>query len=194
MTPRRHSMHRWRSAAVARRRCTRSSRASDYGLAAEGAFGTRPLLLRVDEWAAAVAGLEPDTGCKLSERLRSWHRTCRATRDVWLTASRQGRGQWWADLAAAIARQCSTDRWGQPAAIWHSLPALPSLRGAGDECPICLEDFTDPLPRPQEPRARAPDAFHACGLHAACIGCDGRNHDRRCCLCRAQRCPWVQLP
>ena len=50
------------------------------------------------------------------------------------------------------------------------------------------------LPRPREPSARAPDAFHACGLHAACIGCDGRNHDRRCCLCRAQRCPWVQLP
>ena len=165
-----------------------------FRLAAEGAFGSQPLLIRVDEWAAAVAGLEADSGCKLGERLCSWHRRCRATRDVWLTASRQGRGQWWADRAAAIARQCSTGRWGQPATTWLSFPALQSLRGAGDECPICFEDFADPLPRPQEPRARAPDTFHACGLHAACIGCDGRNHDRRCCLCRAQRHPWVQLP
>ena len=166
-------------------------------LVLDNAFGQQPVLLRVEEkWAAAVAGLTTggDGGVDLARHAQTLLTQCRTTRDVWLTACRQGRGQWWTDRAVAIARQCTDAVWGQPANVWQALPPLTALSGANDECPICYEDFTDALPRPRQPRARAPELFHACGRHAACIDCDRHNPIPRCCLCRADRQPWVQLP
>ena len=163
-------------------------------LATEGAFGQMPIL--VDErWAPTVAGLATeDVGStSLARHVQDLLVKCRARRKVWLTACRHGRGQWWADRAMAI-RQCSSATWGQPASMWQQMPSLAALRGANDECPICLDAFVDPLPRPQQPLARAPECFHTCGHHAACIGCDRHNNDARCCICRAARQPWVQLP
>lgn len=168
-----------------------------FRLVSEGAFGQLPILIRVEEqWAPAIAGIvaERDDGKKLARHVQKLHAQCRTSRDVWLTACRQGRGQWWADRAVAIARQCADATWGQPSAVWQPMPTLPSLRGATDQCPICLDDFTDALPRPRQPLARAPETFHACGRHAACIACDRRNPDHRCCICRSARHPWVVLP
>ena len=163
-------------------------------LITEGAFGHAPVLIRVNEtWAPAIAGLSApdDDGAELTRHVLRLLGQCRTTRDVWLTTSRQGQGQWWADRAIALADQCAGARWGQPAMVWQPIPIHPGLRGAGDECPICYDDFTDPLPRPRDPLARAPEAFHACRRHAACIGCDEHNNDHRCCICRAARHPWA---
>ena len=94
-------------------------------LVLDDVFGQQPVLLRVEErWAAAVAGLTTggDGGVDLASRAQTLLTQCRTTRDVWLTACRQGCGQWWTDRAVAIARQCTDAVWGQPANVAPQAP------------------------------------------------------------------------
>ena len=165
-----------------------------YCLAADGMYGPSGIVIRVDtKFAHTVAGMHPGEGhaTQLEATMRKSRAKCAAGRQVWLAGSRQGAGFWWADRATALANQCASHTWGPLPREWSPLPQLTALQGDGEECPICLEDFSDPLPRPREPNARAPQTFHTCGRHATCIGCDARKTDPRCCICRAPRAAWV---
>ena len=76
----------------------------------------------------------------------------------------------------------------------------PELEGSGEDCPVCFDAFTDPLPRPDQIRSRAPSWLFACDKHAMCIDCDesvethagGNANALRCPLCRSARAVWVQ--
>ena len=118
---------------------------------------------------------------------------------------KQGSHMWWGDRAQCLADQCKTATWGTQPRGWPSKP-LPRLRGSlpngdPDECPGCLEAFSDLLPRPCPPGqhnySRVPDSFHGCpqnASHATCVSCDDamlQHHRHRCCICRRPRAPWA---
>ena len=158
-----------------------------------------PLCIRVYvDRAYAVAGMAPvGQGFDSDNRMRAKWRAATATRRVWLAGWEADRGYWWAERASELARQCHTAAWGNPPAAWAQHTRLQQLDGDGDECPVCYEDYTDLLPRPDGLAvvARgAPDMF-ACGLHATCVTCDRHAQlavsGHRCHMCRANRTRWT---
>jgi hypothetical protein len=97
-------------------------------------------------------------------------------------------GHVWGLRAATLAAWCADGVWGQLPTAWDPSPRLGSLPFATEDCPICLEPFTDPLPRPRG-RARAPHLY-GCDQHAACVTCERRYQQENrhtCGLCRAAR-------
>ena len=72
---------------------------------------------------------------------------------------------------------------------------LPSLAGAGEDCPICFDPIDDPLPAPgnDQFKPRAPEWYQCPSAvrHAVCIPCElqrqQRGEDERCVMCRAPR-------
>ena len=169
--------------------------------------GTAPLLLRVEErYTRHLAGMvQPALSPALEDELRTLRRSVAQSRPVWLAGWRPGRRYWWGDRSAALAAQCTTFSWGPQPQAWVVAATLPNLAGttaAGDPdtCPVCLEPFADPLPRPRAQGAnlsRSSDVFHGCeGPHAACVRCDrqlARAPQPRCTICRRARLPWATL-
>ena len=86
---------------------------------------------------------------------------------------------------------------GVPPAWQQAFPALPTLDGDGDSCPICFDPYDDLLPRPPEApeTTRGLPTVAECGLHATCVRCDIEMQRRvnfnvrrlACPLCRAPR-------
>ena len=171
--------------------------------------GADPLLLRVDEGHLRYAAgmVPPPKGCEdLDREMRALWTHVRRTRPVWLAGWRQGRLYWWGDRAVTLASQCANGSWGPQPPAWTAAPPVASLAGAtaaDGQCPVCLQDFSDPLPAPrasthQGPNlARSSDVFHACpGAHAACVQCDrqlARLPQPRCTICRRDRVAWATL-
>ena len=112
---------------------------------------------------------------------------------VWLGEARPHKGNAWADRALAIAQMCRDPRrrWGVPGPDYSHLPT--ATAPADTECPVCLNDFSDVLPRP-EMTSRATGGLFDCA-HAVCRACDTRiqasQNAHRCPLCRAQRLRWI---
>ena len=168
--------------------------------------GTAPLLLRIEEGHTnRIAGMTASTVASDTEKsFRSLRLLVAQTKPVWVAGWKRGRGFWWGDRAAALADQCTAHSWGAQPQGWAAYPPLHQLRGttaAGDpgDCPVCLETFTDLLPRPPRlaQHARSSDLFHGCpGPHAACVSCDRRLAllpQPRCVMCRRARHPWATL-
>ena len=93
-----------------------------------------------------------------------------------------------AELASA-ASQVTPTCFGSPPPDWAGIRvgAVPLPQ---DPCPVCYEDFSDPLPTP-DPESRAPVGrwLHPCP-HALCRGCDERIQplvNNSCPECRAMR-------
>ena len=129
----------------------------------------------------------------------AWQRLVTA-RPVWLAGWRSHAGYWWGDRAAALADQLRPGGhvWGAVPPAWRlAFPVLPSLAGAGDDCPVCLSSYDDPLPRPPTApeTSRGLVAVAECGVHATCVACDlslqrlanGNLRRMSCPLCRAAR-------
>ena len=168
---------------------------------------TSPLLLRVAEtYTRSVAGMvTPAAPSALENEIRVLRQRLAQARPVWLAGWRPGRKYWWGDRSAALAAQCTDLSWGPQPHAWTAAPPLPRLAGttasgAPDDCPVCLEPFTDPLPRPRRQGAnlsRSSDVFHGCqGPHAVCVRCDLRlvqAPEPRCVICRRARQPWATL-
>ena len=174
-------------------------------LIVEGRFGRVPIALRVRiDDAAAVAGMTIDSlEARAPQSMRAWWRRATESNEIWLAGFREGCGYWWGDRAIEVARHLSRHQgpyiWGEVSPGWTIFQRLTQLEGAGDACPVCLEDFSDCLPRPAQPRARLPGAFYECKhpTHMTCIGCDrtiASSMNTRCSICRAGRCDWVALP
>ena len=96
----------------------------------------------------------------------------------------------WADRAWSLAHACRHgSRWGD---VGPQLNSLPALLLDIDECPVCLNDFDDPLPSTDQ-HARTVEGLFTC-THAVCRKCDARiqlDPRPRCPLCRAERDAWV---
>ena len=155
----------------------------------------RPLSVRAEpRWLPMLAGLCDTTAdADSASRLRvQWHLTMR-DRALWLSGYRPNRTCWWGDRVNALARFSGGLVVGTPPGnLWAALPTRPDpLPGAGDSCPICLEDFDDPLPRPDVPVARASDSLFQCARHASCISCETSRPLHRCPSCRADRAAWL---
>ena len=178
-----------------------------FAIIREQVQGTTPIVLRAtDRHTTCVAGMHPLSSSDLGDRLRRAWRTAATERPIFLAGyTRQGSHMWWGDRAQCLADQCKTATWGTQPRGWPSKP-LPRLRGSlpngdPDECPGCLEAFSDLLPRPCPPGqhnySRVPDSFHGCpqnASHATCVSCDDamlQHHRHRCCICRRPRAPWA---
>ena len=121
-----------------------------------------PVVIRVHPVAALhVAGMRtpPGGGDALVRALRlAWTRVA-ATRPIWLAGWQRYQVYWWGDRAATLAAQLVPNRVANAPGpyVWGGvyLPAwrqvfsdLPALDGVGDDCPVCLSIYDDPLPRP----------------------------------------------
>ena len=169
--------------------------------------GTSPLLLRVDErYSRHLAGMvPPPQNCEnLAKEFRCLLLHIRQSRQVWMAGWRRGRLYWWGDRAAALAPQCTTGSLGPQPPTWLAAPPIANLAGgdaATNQCPVCLDNFTDPLPLPRaipgHNRTRSSDVFHGCPQpHAACVQCDKQlalHPQPKCTMCRRPREPWASL-
>ena len=162
--------------------------------------GPVPVLLRAHrDMTTALAGMTPPSPA--SEDLRRKIHAVSQQRPVWLAGWEPGRGYWWGDRAVALAAQCDQRSWGPQPPAWNAVLPLVSLMGDSMQCSVCLEDFSDPLPRPRGPpganRSRSSDAFHGCPRpHAACVDCDrllAGQAQPKCPVCRRPRMPWATL-
>ena len=185
-----------------RRARTATARAVGLALAALGPprrGDAAAVTVRVTAGACrAAAGMEPPGGDHdqreaLEELRRQWRLASRE-RPIHLAEwGSRGRpnalpvGHPWGLRALTLAEWCKAGTWGR--AVGRPPAPHPALPYTADECAICLETFTDPLPRPRG-RARAPPSIYECGFHATCISCE--RHNQRvgrdtCSLCRAAR-------
>ena len=160
------------------------------------------LLLRLDCMLAArvAAGVgvpaEQDEGLRKTVR-DLWTRAREQWQDsFWATWTRNNRGHPWNDRSRALALVGSTgrvmggSRWGgytqandSPEWIGIDEPVR------DEECPVCMEPFSDWLPSSDDNSRAAPDLF-ACQAHAMCRQCDASHQasaNNRCPLCRAAR-------
>ena len=162
--------------------------------------GPVPVLLRAHrDMTTALAGMTPPSPA--SEDLRRKIHAVSQQRPVWLAGWEPGRGYWWGDRAVALAAQCDQRSWGPQPPAWNAVLPLVSLMGDSMQCSVCLEDFSDPLPRPRglpgANRSRSSDAFHGCPRpHAACVDCDrllAGQAQPKCPVCRRPRMPWATL-
>ena len=161
-----------------------------------------PKLVRVEEkWTKSVAGMTVTErgGHEVRANLRTAWQTAAAQGPLWLAGWRSYRGYWWGDRAAAIARQLTPQ--GNVQLIWGSIPqgwehmTRMTPRDAGEQCPICFEDYEDPFPRPPRTQmvTRGLDTVVECERHATCVDCDmdlqrdARWRQLRCPMCRAGR-------
>ena len=160
------------------------------------------LILRADPAAAAqLAGMTVDGDhWAAAARVRTLWRQTAARSPTAIAGWAPGRGYWWGERAAALAAQCTRAGWGAVPATWIAGARLPSLAGTGEDCPVCFDTFSDPLPHPRQDRSRAPPLYE-CGQHSTCMACDRVEMQRaargapapRCCLCRSDRTNWVAV-
>ena len=140
----------------------------------QGTFGAAPIVIRVPrQHDLLIAGMTDETqeGTAAAHMRTIWNQ-CGTTNRMYLHSYPHGHAYWWGERAAALAYQCSGHTWGTPPAGWTATyPALPTLSGSGEDCPVCMEPLTDPLPRPDQPQSRAPPHFHRCNRHATCRRC-----------------------
>ena len=162
------------------------------GLEALAARGdTAPLLLRLSHPAAAacVAGVwEPAAASRLRTRILSLLTATRAHRGhVWVAGFDEHRLHAFGERATALATFGSMPR---PMGLTQGwVPAAPpDPLWAGEDCSVCIEEFSSPWPT-QDAHSRAPPCRWYCP-HAVCRGCDAEvQHaaNSKCPLCRAPR-------
>ena len=147
--------------------------------------------------AALLAGLEPAADNDPAHRFfyRLW-RTMSGQRPLFLAGWPADRGYWWGERALALANSCDAGAWGALPAAMAGATLLNALPCTGEECSICTDEYSDPLPAPVD-TSRAPAGMFHCS-HALCIACDRDLESRaannaglaRCPLCRADRRVW----
>ena len=152
---------------------------------------TAPLLLRLSDPAAAecVAGVwEPAAASRLRARVLNLLNAARAHRGhVWVAGFDEHRLHAFGERASALAVFGSMPR---PGGLPHGwVPAAPpDPPWAGEDCCICVEEFSSPWPT-QHARSRATPCRWHCS-HAVCRDCDAHIQqaaNSRCPLCRAPR-------
>ena len=164
------------------------------GLEALAARGdTAPLLLRLSDPAAAecVAGVwKPAAAGRLRSHLLSLLNAARAHRGhVWVAGYDGHRLHAFGERATALAAFGSMPLPGGLPSGW--VPAAPpDPMWAGEDCSVCMEEFSSPWPT-QDARSRAPPCRWYCP-HAVCRGCEatvqGNAANSKCPLvCRALR-------
>ena len=125
-----------------------------------------------------MAGLEepPASAAAIYRRFRDafTDESVKRAGRLWLAGWATDRAFRWAERATALARADATQR---------------DMVAAGEDCPVCLEPFSDTLPSPAVSAPTGADHF-TCGRHLLCFECDMRQQasaNPRCPLCRGGR-------